>query len=133
MRCRLFLRLRTSPSGAFLWGAPRSPPSEAPRIIVVSLAVTLPAARTYAENPSPAYEAVEDLRHLLSNQPGVIGAHQRFARVLETQRVRSDENSAVACDERVDASWRRTGWAAARRPCGISPILPGAIWSWSIR
>ncbi len=54
-------------------------------IVVVSLATTLPAARAYSENPAPAYAAADDLKTLLSSQPGVIGAHQRFARLLETR------------------------------------------------
>ncbi len=54
-------------------------------VVLASLVVTLPAARTYSQYPSPAYAAVEDLRQALARQPGVIGAHQRFARVLETR------------------------------------------------
>ena len=54
-------------------------------LVLVSLMVTLPAARTYAEHPSPAYAAVADMQKAFSAQPGVIGAHQRFARVLETR------------------------------------------------
>ena len=56
-------------------------------VVLVSLVVTLPAARAYSEYPSPAYAAVGDLQHALSGQAGVIGAHQRFARVLETQEL----------------------------------------------
>jgi hypothetical protein len=52
-------------------------------IVIASLAVTLPSARLYAENPSPAFAAVADLQQLVSKEPAVIGAHQRFARVLE--------------------------------------------------
>ena len=116
MRCRSCLRLRYLVVRGLSLGGTMVATLGSAAIIVVSLVVTLPSARTYAENPSPAYEAVEDLRHLLSNQPGVIGAHQRFARVLETRDVRPDKNSAVTCDERVDASWRRTGWAAGTAP-----------------
>jgi hypothetical protein len=54
-------------------------------IVIASLAVTLPAARVYGENQSPAYAAVTDLQQLVSTAPAVIGAHQRFARVLETR------------------------------------------------
>ena len=54
-------------------------------VVLASLVVTLPAARSYAQNPSPAYAAVEDLKQVLAREAGVVGAHQRFARVLETR------------------------------------------------
>jgi len=54
-------------------------------IVIASLAVTLPAAQAYSAHPSPAYAALAELQQLLPNQPGVIGAHQRFARLLETR------------------------------------------------
>jgi hypothetical protein len=54
-------------------------------LVVVSLALTLPSARAYSANPSPAYAAVAELQRILSSQPAVVGAHQRFARVLETR------------------------------------------------
>ncbi len=54
-------------------------------IIVASLVVTLPAARAYSAHPSPAYAAVSDLQPLVAKEHAVIGAHQRFARVLETR------------------------------------------------
>jgi hypothetical protein len=57
-------------------------------IVVASLAVTLPAARAYSQYPSPAYAAVTELQTRVSMRPGsVVGAHQRFARVLETTDV----------------------------------------------
>jgi hypothetical protein len=57
-------------------------------IVVVSLVVTLPAVRAYAAFPSPAYAAIEDLQKLVASAPdSVVGAHQRFARVLETRHV----------------------------------------------
>jgi hypothetical protein len=58
-------------------------------VVIVSLVVTLPSARAYSANPSPAYAAVDDLQQLLLKQPGIIGAHQRFARVLETRELGS--------------------------------------------
>ncbi len=55
-------------------------------IVVASLVVTLPAVRAYSRYPSPAYAAVNELQRRASSAPGsVIGAHQRFARVLETR------------------------------------------------
>jgi len=54
-------------------------------IVVASLAVTLPAARAYSEHPSPAYAAIGDLQQLVAKEEAVVGAHQRFARVLETR------------------------------------------------
>ncbi|MEO5742405.1 MAG: DUF2723 domain-containing protein [Vicinamibacterales bacterium] len=57
-------------------------------IVVASLLVTLPAAKAYSRYPSPAYAAIDDLRQRVSGSPGsVVGAHQRFARVLETRDV----------------------------------------------
>ncbi len=57
-------------------------------IVVVSLLVTLPAAKAYSENPSPAYAAVDDLQQLVTSTPNaVVGVHQRFARVLETRDI----------------------------------------------
>jgi hypothetical protein len=59
-------------------------------IVVASLLVTLPAAKAYSQYPSPAYAAMKDLQQRVSGDPGsVIGAHQRFARVLETEDVRA--------------------------------------------
>jgi hypothetical protein len=55
-------------------------------IVVVSLLVTLPAAKAYSTYPSPAYAAVGDLQKIVTSAPNsVVGAHQRFARVLETR------------------------------------------------
>jgi hypothetical protein len=57
-------------------------------IVVTSLLLTLPAAKAYSRYPSPAYAALNDLRQRVSSAPGsVVGAHQRFARVLETRDV----------------------------------------------
>ena len=57
-------------------------------VVVASLVVTLPAVRAYANYPSPAYAAVDDVQQLVSRTPNsVVGAHQRFARVLETREV----------------------------------------------
>jgi hypothetical protein len=54
-------------------------------IAVASLWITLPAARAYSANPSPVYAAIDDMQQLVSNRPdSVVGAHQRFARALET-------------------------------------------------
>ena len=53
---------------------------------MASLVVTLPAVRAYSQYPSPAYAAVTDVQQLVTRTPGsVVGAHQRFARVLETR------------------------------------------------
>ncbi|HET9467643.1 MAG TPA: hypothetical protein VFO48_04500, partial [Vicinamibacterales bacterium] len=55
-------------------------------IVIASLVVTLPAAKAYSEYPSPAYAAVNDLQKLVASTPNaVVGAHHRFARVLETR------------------------------------------------
>src|SRR5688500_409756 len=55
-------------------------------IVIASLLVTLPAAKAYSTYPSPAYAAVDDLQKLIARAPNsVVGAHQRFARVLETR------------------------------------------------
>jgi hypothetical protein len=83
-------------------------------IVIVSLAVTLPAARAYSEHPSPAYAAVEDLQQILSTEPGVIGAHQRFARVLETREFESTKvlPSPVMSESReLAAYWLGAGTA----------------------
>jgi hypothetical protein len=57
-------------------------------VVIASLLVTLPAVKVYSDYPSPAYAAVDDLRQLVSRTPAsVIGAHQRFARVLETRDI----------------------------------------------
>ena len=57
-------------------------------IAVASLVVTLPAVKAYSHHPSPAYAAIEELQQILSRAPeSVVGAHQRFARVLETRPV----------------------------------------------
>ena len=55
-------------------------------IVIASLGVTLPAAKAYSEYPSPAFAAVSDLQKLVANTSNaVVGAHHRFARVLETR------------------------------------------------
>ena len=57
-------------------------------VVVASLFVTLPAVKAYSTYPSPAYAAVDDVQQLVSRTPNsVVGAHQRFARVLETREV----------------------------------------------
>jgi hypothetical protein len=57
-------------------------------VVVASLLVTLPAVKAYAEHPSPAYAAVNDLQQLVTSTPNaVVGVHQRFARVLETRDI----------------------------------------------
>lgn len=57
-------------------------------IIVASLAVTLPAVKAYSTYPSPAYAAIDDLQQRMASDPtAVVGAHHRFARVLETRSV----------------------------------------------
>jgi Protein of unknown function (DUF2723) len=57
-------------------------------IVVASLILTLPAAKAYSAYPSPAYAAIDDLRQRVSSDPAaVVGAHHRFARVLETRSV----------------------------------------------
>ena len=59
-------------------------------IVMASLFVTLPAVRAYSAYPSPAYAAVDDLQKLVTSaHDSVVGAHQRFARVLETRDVRA--------------------------------------------
>ncbi len=54
-------------------------------VVITSLVLTLPVARTYAEHPSPAYAALGDLQTILAKEKAVVGTHQRFARVLETK------------------------------------------------
>jgi hypothetical protein len=101
-------------------------------IVVVSLATTLPAARAYSENPAPAYAAADELKTLLSSQPGVIGAHQRFARLLETRdfgETRILPSPVMNESRELAAYWLGGG----QRRCGISPIQREATWSWSIR
>jgi hypothetical protein len=57
-------------------------------IVVASLVVTLPAVKAYATYPSPAYAAMDDLQQRLASDPtAIVGAHHRFARVLETRPV----------------------------------------------
>jgi hypothetical protein len=101
-------------------------------IVVVSLATTLPATRAYSENPAPAFAAADDLKMLLSSQPGVIGAHQRFARLLETRDFGETRilPSPVMNESRESRLWLG---AVGRRRYGISPIRREATWSWSIR
>jgi hypothetical protein len=83
-------------------------------LVMASLAVTLPAARVYAENPSPAYAAVTDLQQLVSNGEAVIGAHQRFARVLETREFGETKilPSPVMSESRELASYWLAGGTA---------------------
>jgi hypothetical protein len=57
-------------------------------IVVASLVVTLPAVKAYSTYPSPAYAAIDDLQQRVASDPtAVVGAHHRFARVLETRSV----------------------------------------------
>jgi hypothetical protein len=83
-------------------------------LVMASLAVTLPAARVYAENPSPAYAAVADLQQLVSTGEAVIGAHQRFARVLETREFGETKilPSPVMSESRELASYWLAGGTA---------------------
>jgi MFS family permease len=63
---------------AALWGSTA--------IVIASLLVTLPAARTYAEYPGPAFSAINDLKEMLRSSPdAVIGMHQGMARAVEMQ------------------------------------------------
>jgi hypothetical protein len=83
-------------------------------LVVVSLVVTLPSARAYSENPSPAFAAVDDLQKTLASEAGVVGAHQRFARVLETREFGSTTvlPSPVMAESRELASYWLGGGTA---------------------
>jgi hypothetical protein len=83
-------------------------------IVVASLLVTLPAARAYSQYPSPAYAAVDDLQRRVSSTPGsVVGAHQRFARVLETRDIGAKVLPSPVMRESAElaAYWRGGGRA----------------------
>ena len=55
-------------------------------IVVWSLALTLPAARVYARDGSPAFAAIHDLHSALRAEPAAaIGMHQGLARSVQTQ------------------------------------------------
>jgi hypothetical protein len=55
-------------------------------IVIWSLALTLPAARVYAREGSPAFAALAELhRSLVSNPNAAIGMHQGMLRSVETQ------------------------------------------------
>jgi hypothetical protein len=57
-------------------------------IVIASLILTLPAARAYSQYPSPAFAAVDALQQLVTRTPNsIVGAHHRFARVLEVEPV----------------------------------------------
>jgi hypothetical protein len=57
-------------------------------IVMTSLVVTLPAARAYSRYSSPAFAAVNDVQQIVARTPAsVVGAHQRFARVLEVEPI----------------------------------------------
>jgi hypothetical protein len=83
-------------------------------IVVASLVVTLPAVRAYSRNPSPAYAAIDDLQKLVARVPdSVVGAHHRFARLLETRPVNAKILPAPVMRESTElaAYWRRGGRA----------------------
>ena len=83
-------------------------------IVVASLVVTLPAVKAYSEHPSPAYAAVADLQKLLANAPdGVVGLHQRFARLLETRAIDAKILPAPVMRESTALAeyWRNGGTA----------------------
>lgn len=64
--------------GALVWGSGA--------LAVVSLLVTFPSVRAYAEHPSPAFSALQDLQEILATQPNaVVGMHQGLARAVETR------------------------------------------------
>ena len=111
----------------------RRPRSGARRLSWHRWSSRCPRAKAYSQYPSPAYAAINDLQQRLSSAPdSVVGAHQRFARVLETTRCRARR----FCRRRSCAnrpSLPRTGSAAAARLCGTCRILRAAISSWSIR
>ncbi|MCM3879577.1 MAG: DUF2723 domain-containing protein [Vicinamibacterales bacterium] len=55
-------------------------------VVVWSLVLTLPAARIYAREGSPAFAAIRDLHEALRAEPrAVIGMHQGLARSVQTQ------------------------------------------------
>jgi hypothetical protein len=55
-------------------------------IVVWSLVLTLPAARVYAREGSPAFAAIRDLHKALPAEPhAAIGMHQALARSVQTQ------------------------------------------------
>ena len=83
-------------------------------IVVASLVVTLPAVSAYSRNPSPAYAAIDDLQTLVASAPGsIVGAHQRFARLLETRSVDAKILPAPVMRESTElaAYWRGGGRA----------------------
>jgi hypothetical protein len=55
-------------------------------IVIWSLALTLPAARVYAREGSPAFAAIRELHEVLRQTPdAAIGMHQGLARSVQTQ------------------------------------------------
>src|SRR4029077_6068898 len=55
-------------------------------IVVWSLALTLPAARVYAREGSPAFAALAELHRVLQDEPNAaIGMHQGILRSVQTQ------------------------------------------------
>lgn len=55
-------------------------------IVIWSLGVTLPAARIYARDGSPAFAALSELHRILQNEPNAaIGMHQGILRSVQTQ------------------------------------------------
>ena len=76
--------------GASFGGGTRRRPVYASVVVgiltVWSLAVTLPAARVFAREGSPAFSALAELQTQLKSEPGAaVGLHQAFARAVRTQ------------------------------------------------
>jgi hypothetical protein len=57
-------------------------------IVLWSLVLTLPAARLYAREGSPAFAALAELQRILRDDPGAaVGMHQGLARSVQTQNL----------------------------------------------
>jgi hypothetical protein len=86
-------------------------------LVVWALALTLPAARVYARDGSPAFAALTELRQMLRAEPGaVIAMHQGIRRAVETQ----DFGTAKILDAPVMREWLEL--AGYWRSGGTEPV-----------
>ena len=74
--------------GAWIFGR-RVAPYAAAAVVMTSLAVTLPAAASYARHPSPVFEAIRQIRSEADATSGeaapAVAMHQAFARAVQTE------------------------------------------------
>ena len=116
--------------------------------VVVSLATTVPAARAYGQDGSPAFRVFAELPLAILRQPPpaapapasgatsaipALGMHASLRRVEEWQHDRHSMRASVPVMAASGSRWSSTGGRSPTCPCSLPPTRGAPIWRCSIR